>query len=179
MLYGQGHRDGDAGTVCAGPRVRERFPARSDTAVSPSTPVPLIFRLLRSLLCALLPFFLVVASSADTICSGLDLLHTVCVFCPCVHHSFLRTSAAFPLFLLETFRFLHFPLLVHPSAPESLGVFPGFWLLYLACSRSLQLVSVLLPASLSIRGRPLGSQENSTPVLVLPHFSPRPGALWF
>lgn len=128
----------------------ERIPARPNTAVLPSAPIPLIFRLLKSRLCALLPFFLVVASSADAICSGLDFLHAVCVFCPCVHHSFLRTSAAFPLFLLETFRFLHFPLLVRPSAQARPGVFPGFWLLYLACPCCLQLVPVLLPASLAV-----------------------------
>lgn len=46
----------------------------------------------------------------------------VCVL-PCVYHSFLRASAAF-LLLIKTFRFLFFPLLVHPSVQARLGAFP-------------------------------------------------------
>lgn len=109
------------------------------TACSPALlccfthPYHLFLYSLKSLICAPLPFF----SDGAFLCRYHMLLawvsFTPCVFCPCVHHSFLRTSVAF-LLLLETFRFLHFPLLVHPSAQERLGVFPVFWLLFLACS---------------------------------------------
>lgn len=69
---------------------------------------------------------------------------TPCVFCPCILYSFLRTSVALFLFL-ETSCFLHFPLLIHPSAQEIQGVFPVFWLLYWADC----LQSVLIPLTAS------------------------------
>lgn len=167
-------RCGHSESGCQGWRAYSSPPQHSRAAFHT---LPPIFRLLRRLLCALLPFSLVVASSADAICSGLDFLHTVCVFCPCVHHSFLRTSAAFSLFLLETFRFLHFPLLVHPSAQARLGVFPGFWWLYLAVPAACSWCrfSCLLP--LLSEGTLWEAKQNSTPVPCLPPVSPKPGAL--
>jgi hypothetical protein len=76
------------------------------------------------------------------------------------------------LLLLETFHFLHFPLLVHPSAQARLGVFPVFWLLYLACFCCLQSVLASLSASPVIWGHPLRGECNFTTVSFLPHFAP-------
>lgn len=99
--------------------------------------------------------------------------HRVCIL-PLCTPQLPQNIRGLPTFLLETFRFLHFPLLAHPSAQERLGVFPVFWLLYLACPRCLPLASVLLPASLAVWGHPGEAKQNSIRGLFLPHFSPKP-----
>lgn len=95
----------------------------------------------------------------------------VCIS-PLCNHSFLWTSGAFPLFLLKPFRFLHFPLPTHPSAPQRLGVFPVFRLLYIACSCCLPVAVSSLSASLQSEDTNLAAKWNSTLVLFLPCFSP-------
>lgn len=86
------------------------------------TPIPFILIILKSLLCVPLLFF-----SGGVFLYGYHMLwlgfrpQHVCVFCPCVHHSFLRTSMAFPLFFPRDFPFPSLPTSCSPICSKKTG----------------------------------------------------------
>lgn len=148
--------------------------ACSNTAVPLDTPRRLIFILLSSWLCAPLPFFWVVSSSADTICSGLDLIHTACVFALV----YTTASSEHPRpahFSPWDFPFPSLPTSCSPICSRKTGRLSCLLVAIFGLFLLLQLVSVLLPASLAIWGHPREAKQNSTRGLFLSPLLPNQG----